>query len=376
MIRRTVLSGLLLFTCLSFFLQGCETEVDLMAPYESTAVIIGILDYGVDTQFVRINRTYLGEGDARVYAQIKDSVEYNPSEIYARMYKKRNGEVQDSIILEYIVLPSREPGVFFNQNVGFYYTTEPLFTPEEIEDIQFYSSVANPVKMTYELKVTARGKTYTAETDFPSISGFSFIPPANPTVRPKLQLYSAANNNYRNYSFNFDTDPTGARYLGVFRINYDYSKTDGSEVSNQHIDFKVGTIDNSDLASSTVEMVLTTVNWYNNIGNVLRATPNLEKVRINHLEFRVTAANKILNTYYKIANPVSEFTPVINTYTNLDNGAIGIFASRTTAVSNYLLSEPSMKIMDEGELTVGPCYCVQNWVGSEYVCTEGVNSCP
>lgn len=376
MIRRSVIFSLLAFIGLSFFLHGCDTEVDLLAPYKSTPVIIGILDYSVDTQFVRINRTYLGAGDANNYAQIKDSVEYNPSEVEAKLYKKRDGVIQDSIKLEYIVKPSRDPGVFYDQNIGFYYTAEPLFTAAEKIDIRNVPIVANPVKMTYVLKVVARGKTYTAETDFSSFTASSIAGSPNPNTTPKLQLYTPGFNTYQNYSFNFSEDYTSARYTGVFRINYDYNTTDGGVVTNQFTDFGIGKIDNSELTSNSGVMLLTSENWYKFIGNKLRAIPNLKKVRIDHLELRITTANKDLNTYYKIANPVSDFTPVLSTFSNFDNGAIGILGSRITGVKKYFLSDPSMQIMNEGNFTIGPCYCNKDWPGSNYVCTATGDNCP
>lgn len=376
MIRRSVIFSLLAFIGLSFFLHGCDTEVDLLAPYKSTPVIIGILDYSVDTQFVRINRTFLGAGNANDYAQIKDSVEYDPSEVEAKLYKKRDGVIQDSIKLEYIVKPSRDPGVFYDQNVGFYYTAEPLFTDAEKIDIRNVPIVASPVKMTYVLKVVARGKTYTAETDFSSFTTSSIAGSPNPNVTPKLQLYTPGFNSYQNYSFNFSEDYTSARYTGVFRINYDYNTTDGGVVTNQFSDFGIGKIDNSELTSNNGVMILTSQNWYKFIGNEFKSIPNLKKVRIDHLELRITAANKDLNTYYKIANPVSDFTPVLNTFSNFDNGAIGILGSRITGVKKYFLSDPSMQIMNEGDFTVGPCYCDKDWQGSTYVCTATGDNCP
>ena len=56
--------GVALVAMLGF--NSCSTEVDLIAPYESSPVVFGLLDAEVDTQWVRINRTWLGEGDQTV----------------------------------------------------------------------------------------------------------------------------------------------------------------------------------------------------------------------------------------------------------------------------------------------------------------------
>ena len=42
---------------------GCKEDVELNAPYRSDTVIYGILDPVQDTQWVRINRTWLGDGN-------------------------------------------------------------------------------------------------------------------------------------------------------------------------------------------------------------------------------------------------------------------------------------------------------------------------
>src|SRR5690606_17596542 len=127
-----------------FTLSGCETDVDIMAPYKSTPVIYAVLDHTVDTQFVRINRTYLGEGNVSDYAAIKDSVEYPVDMVEAKLFKYRGNNLLDSILLETIEVPSRSPGVFYRQNVLFYYTAEPLFTESEIAQIE---------EMRYEMRV-------------------------------------------------------------------------------------------------------------------------------------------------------------------------------------------------------------------------------
>ena len=54
-----------------------KTEVDLTADYRSdTRVVYGLLEMDADTQWVRINRTWLGDGNQIEAAQVRDSSEY------------------------------------------------------------------------------------------------------------------------------------------------------------------------------------------------------------------------------------------------------------------------------------------------------------
>lgn len=367
---KSVLFAALVAISLSLLINGCSTEVDLLAPYKSTPVVIGILDYKADTQFVRINRTYLGEGNATVYAQIKDSVEYNPSEVEAWIYKKQNGNLQDSIQLQYIEKPSRDPGIFYNQDVGFYYTTEALFTTQEISNITNAASGNNTPRMSYELKVVARGETFTAETDFPNISNGTIVYPLGGPTPVKLDFYSPSFGTYRSVDLRYNMSSGTGRYFGVFRMNFDYVTTDGITVTNQFIDYNLGAQDNSANNSRIITLNVNGENWFAFLGPKIKAIPNISQVRIRDVEFRLTGANDILNAYLKAANPVSEFTPVLTTVSNIDNGAIGIFGSRTRVSRSAQLLDNTVQIMNEGEYTSAPglTYCVIDWAGSNYVC--------
>ena len=53
-------------------------------------MVFGLLDAQVDTQWVRINRTWLGEGDQTVFV-IPDSSEYDNSRLSAQFVEVVNG---------------------------------------------------------------------------------------------------------------------------------------------------------------------------------------------------------------------------------------------------------------------------------------------
>src|SRR5690606_34901308 len=143
-----------------------------------------------------------------------------------------------------------------------------------------------------------------------------------------------------------------ARNLGVLRFNYDFVTSDGNTVTDQYIDYQLGASDNS--TGSNNQNAYFTFNaglWYEFIGQKIKAIPNVTRIRIHNLEVRLTCANSSLNKYYEVANPISEFSPVLNTYTNLDNDAIGIFGSRTTFVREAQSLDPGIAIMNTGEFT-------------------------
>ena len=66
-------------------LGACETDIDVNADWKDITTVYSILDPAEKTQYVRINKAFLGEGNALEYAQIADSINYDTSYIEARI---------------------------------------------------------------------------------------------------------------------------------------------------------------------------------------------------------------------------------------------------------------------------------------------------
>jgi hypothetical protein len=70
-------------------LHSCSTEVDLTADYQSIPVVYGLLEVEADTQWVKINRTWLGEGNQLDAAQVRDSSEFAAGALVASIHELR-----------------------------------------------------------------------------------------------------------------------------------------------------------------------------------------------------------------------------------------------------------------------------------------------
>jgi hypothetical protein len=346
-------------------MTSCETEVELLAPYDETPVIYGVLDYTADTQFVRINKTFLGEGDPAQYAAIQDSVEYDPADVKAIIYKLNNsGNQLDSFPLETIVLPSREPGVFYNQDVLFYFTDKPLLTENQQNDQSDFI---------FELDVTIKGERYTAQTRFPGLDAGSIARPFLTNGDPQRFSFATtgAVQAFSSDRYAFITDNFSASYSAASRLNFDYYTNSGDTVRDQFIDFELGTFDNPELSDGN-ELTISVFgeNLYTFWASQLDLIPDLKGILIEDLEFRLTAATPELTTYLEVVQPVSQFTPVLNSFTNISNGGIGIFTSKDIGARRHWLNEASMKMLIENEVTNRYEYCAKNWTGTNYNCSE------
>ncbi len=336
--------------------NGCSTDIDLTAPHKVTPVITGVLDPDADTQFVRINRTYLADSDINTYAGVKDSVEYPIGDVRAWLYKVNQSLVTvDSIELTPIELPSRNPGVFYDTNVLFYHTTEPLFTANELNNI---------TNFTYELRAEIQGQTYTARTDFPQMRTNTIVVPTlgpNPNklefarLGPGVSFPLPVTVTYR-----YNLIPNGVRYQGDVVLVYDEVLSDGTVRENLELPFRAGNFEGEqgDGSSGTQEFNFNALPWFTFVGNHFNEVENLQQVRIHHLAFRLSAANRELNTYISVTNPISSFVPVFTVYSNFDNDAIGVLGSKRTLDRIAWLTEASLNYLNNSEVSGDNSYCV------------------
>ena len=88
----------------------------------SIPVVFGLLDAEADTQWVRINRTWLGDGDQTQIALISDSSEYETSRLSTRFVEVVN-EIDTRVFeLKDTLLQNKdEDGVFFAPEHQAYY---------------------------------------------------------------------------------------------------------------------------------------------------------------------------------------------------------------------------------------------------------------
>ena len=95
------------FTCLS----SCEEDFKITAPYKETTVIYGLIDPNSSTQYIRINKTYLGEGNLTEMAKQNDSINFKPTDLEVKLDHYQNGNFVGSINLKDTVV-TKELGPF------------------------------------------------------------------------------------------------------------------------------------------------------------------------------------------------------------------------------------------------------------------------
>src|ERR1700758_2085088 len=83
---------IILIIC-SFF-DGCSNKLNLLAPYKESVSVYGLLNQSDAIHYLRIERVFLGAGDAYSFAQNQDSVYFKSGElsVYLERWNKSTGQ--------------------------------------------------------------------------------------------------------------------------------------------------------------------------------------------------------------------------------------------------------------------------------------------
>ncbi len=334
---------------LALVFESCSTDFELNIPVETT-VVYGVLDQTVDTQWVKVNKSFLGNGNNYEYAAMNDCTSYE--NVSVTVEENSTGMVW---ALEEMYVPV-EPnsGIFYTDSQKVYY---------------FVPSALDPTS-TYTLKAEFDDNRPAVSATTSLIGSFDFA------TLFKYQLISGvefengtglANANYvDNFKIQWGLGSDAKRYDLTLRFHYtEHFISGGSE--EKYIDWYQG----SQLAATAdgigqLEKVVNGEVFY----EYLQTHPNLVDVSnvskrvVQNIEFMLTAAHDELSTFIEINQPVSGIVTERPTYTNVTNG-IGIFSARSKVVLDrpsslhpkFKFKKNSVEELCVGQYTNGLKFC-------------------
>jgi hypothetical protein len=350
------------FLVVSVMMYSCREDFELNAPYKDSTVVFGLIDQGVDTQFIKINKSFLGEGNNTAYAHINDCTIYQ--NIVARVDEIKNGVVQNSYPLSEIYVKNLEPGIFYTDSQKVYY-----FVPQtSIDQDATYRLVAS---------VNEGSKEVSAETKVVKevIFNQTFVTLLSSGVRFK----NATTGNYTNIEIKWKSTQNGKRYTPFVRFYYTEHTSSG--VEEKVINWQLATQESFNVSGNQdMSSVVTGGSFYGMIASRVPNDPSVIKRVIGRFEFFVSVADEDLNTYIKLNAPAQGVVTERPVYTNVNNG-IGIFGSRYTAgllgiptgpgsFKQIKLDKPSVEELCEGQYTNQLRFCTDSlaWQFESYFC--------
>lgn len=291
---------------------SCSTDVDLYADYKDITVVYGLLDSGKDTNYIKINKAFLGPGSAFDIALIDDSCNY-PGKLDAKLieYKSSvagNNYQQTRVLpLDTITIFNKDLGIFYAPKQLVYYTNAKL------------NNNTDNHKFRYELQIDRGDTLITARTEM--VGGTSFF-----VFLSQLDFTSEYGR------IKWQRCPNAAIYELI--LKFYFTEVGPSNDSVQRcMTWSLGTYPASSLTeeSNTLSVQYKSSLFFPYLAEFLGndTTKNVERLVYEpSLVLSIAAGGDELYNFISVNGPSSSIVQNIPEYTNV-NGGFGVFSSRT-----------------------------------------------
>ena len=333
-----------LFFLLSISLSftSCKEEVNLIGDFKETAIVYGLLNQSENTHLIKINRAFIGPGNALEIAKIPDSSYF--SSVDATIYEYVGESKTKSWTLNDTTVNNK------SENGIFYAPTEKLY---------YFNGSLNP-DATYKLEIilykgTSKEFTVTGETQLVSgitsgqnafSSSFDFVNSDGSLKSSNITVSSPGNAAIINASLKIFFSEYQDNVL-LNNISYTWN-TGESQISNGN---SFGTPLSGQL-------------FYQIIRDNVTKNPLINKRKLDSLNIILTGGSTEFNDYINANKPSSSLAQSKPNYTNLKatNGknAVGLFSSRYTKTLSLKFYIPLQN----------PSCLTQK--SREYLCTGGI----
>jgi len=327
----------LLAIVLVLFSAACETEVQLNADYEETTIVYGLVNQSESIHILRVNKSYLGDGNAFSYAGIADSAQYDNVDAVVEEWinnnKVREWTLQDTTI-------EKNDGLFYIDAVAYFF---------EADDLDQDATYKLTVRLNEGEKVI-RAETQMVR-DFSINPPFSFLPEV-----AWANANSSQNSIYPAVTLEWNSSEYSRRYEVAFRFNYTefYGPTDSLEKS---LTWKVSTQVTDDFEGGELMSVSVEGNqFYDYIKENIAENSSVTRRVVKPMDFYFTVAGDDLHTYMEVNEPINGVIQERPAFTNIDGG-IGIFSSRFIKVSTKPMNKNSLRELCQGQFTGALGFC-------------------
>src|SRR5574344_1899459 len=308
----------LLLACLFCIglLASCDVDFDANDDWHETMLVYGVLDQDNDTNFIRIEKCFLGKGNYVNFSKVKDSLYYKENDLEVSMYGFYTWDTsgwdttkaQEKYYLNYTT-HYKDNGSFYADNeCPMYFTTKRLY-PE----------------LYYFLRIKNKKTGIIVSAKTPLIANYSITEPAG--ERLSFTLNSSVNDNTSIIKwYNFNTNSKGAVavcFQPVIKFNfYKDGKDTSLDIPFNYIT-QTAVSDQKELSYLIYRSTLISkIQTYKSNNSSATLTYN----NTNPFSLYVYACTKEMKTYIDNNTPNESLTER-TLYTNVNNG-IGIFAAR------------------------------------------------
>lgn len=249
--------------------SGCSTDFQVAGEYQELAVVYGLLDPDSTTQYLRIQKAFLGELSAEEMAQTRDSSYFDPETMVAVLNEyNENDDLLRVISLDTVTVQTKEEETdgfaFFAPTQRLYKTDEALVEANEYEIL---------------LNNTATGYRDSARIDLVRPSAFSFRNPSqnNLNTSKKMILFLGNGLGYRDYSIKLNSMPNA--YIYEIWLHFDYQEertVNGvTTLEPKTLSWQVQRFSFDESPNGVVEAVFSGESWFRFVGSSLEPEAGL-----------------------------------------------------------------------------------------------------
>ena len=299
-----------LIIALSFlFLHSCETDVDVIAPWQEIVVVYGLLDQSQEDQYIKINKAYLGAGDALQMASIADSINYSPEDLLVKLYKIKDEDTLSSLELDTTLI--EKDGGLFSTEENIIYTVSTDAVSNFFKNGNIYSLLVEN-KRTGNI-VNSSTKLISAFTFDNATLGFGNFVFYNPNIQEDSSRYLPKTIGWQKCN-------NGKIYQLDVRFNYTENGSNRSLLWRQPL----VTFEND----YAMNLQLQGSKFFNFLRNNIEKD-NSKLRKFISLDLIMTVGTQDLETYINVNLPITSIVQERPQFSNINNG-IGLFSARYT----------------------------------------------
>jgi hypothetical protein len=311
----------------AFGLYACDNEVDLIAEYKDITIVYGFLDQTQDTQWVRVQKAFLGKGNALLFAMEPDSNFYGENQVDIIMRKlNTNNEVVDSTLLPKTEFHKpRNEGIFLSAPNFLYPYSQPI---DQNFRYELIVRNKNSGKVTRGFTRIARKPLISNPPNSNAIINFeqnAGLPGANPI-----------------YSFEWLRSDNVVAYQFSLIFNYEEFPTANPAQITQKSFATLSSVFNPFIDEPTANNVrypFSKRDFYNAVVANIQEDPARSR-RFRNLGIKVYGATQDFYDYYEINRPSPSIVQKTIDFTNVDNG-LGLYTSRVSVGLNGIRLHPN-----------------------------------
>lgn len=317
---------LLNFSLILCLICSCTEDINYLGSFKETAIVYGLLDHADSIHIIKVNRAFIGPGNALEIAQIPDSSYFENVKVTVSEYL--DGNLSRSWLLNDTIIQDKDTsGVFFAPEQKVYYfktlPTGPNETTQVSPDPQMTSLNKNAE---FRISIDINDGTYIVTGSTELVHGIT------------------STTTSQNFTFKFADDPgeyistgvsasnTGNSYVVNAQLDVEFYEYRGTDFSVNSFKWNIGEADVLPNASRTFSALGST--FYDLIAANVTNDPTIDKRTFKGIWITLTGGAEDLFNYMVVNRPSSSLAQSKPTYTNLsinnDGKVLGIFSSRQT----------------------------------------------